>query len=599
MPEVKLTAELRTEFGKGAARRIRRADKVPAVLYGHGTDPIHISLPGHETLLALRTANALLSIDVNGDSQLALPKQVQRDPLKHTIEHVDLVIVRRGEKVTVDIRIQTEGEAAAETLVVVDQNTVAVEAEATHIPQQITVSIEGLEAGTQILARDLTLPSRVPLAIDPETLVVNITAAQTEEQAEAELAEAEAEAGIEPTLTEEYRGRGRGCGRGASPARTTSPDAVPGCPHGWWSASVIPVRPSPDTGTTSASWWPRSSPTRIGARFGAAKGMRAEVAEGRLGLPGADAVPRLTLVKPRTFMNDTGAAVARLLAYFKIGLDRLVAVHDELDIDPGQIRVKFGGGDNGHNGLRSMRSPLGSGDFFRVRVGIGRPPGRQDPADFLLSDFSARPNARRSARRWSGPPTPWSPWSPTASNAPSPASTPNRRSSIHLPARAASRAEEEGRARSVTGAGDRCSRCRPADPLSYACAASVRVSEIVIGTPRPRRSGPRPRTVVQVERRKPPALLCRLDDSGGARDRRPPPLRDASAGQDNLEPGSASSACRAMVAEHRSAARRPSIFRYAAQRDRGAVRRDARWSRVVPAPSSTGAGRAGRACLRS
>ena len=202
MPEVKLTAELRTEFGKGAARRIRRADKVPAVLYGHGTDPIHISLPGHETLLALRAANALLSIDVNGDSQLALPKQVQRDPLKHTIEHVDLVIVRRGEKVTVDIPVQVEGDAASETLVVVDQNSITVEAEATHIPQQIIVSIEGLEAGTQILARELTLPSGVTLAVDPETLVVNMTAAQTEEQAEAELAEAEAEAGIEPTVAE-------------------------------------------------------------------------------------------------------------------------------------------------------------------------------------------------------------------------------------------------------------------------------------------------------------------------------------------------------------------------------------------------------------
>ena len=125
MPEVKLTAELRTEFGKGAARRIRRAHKVPAVLYGHGTDPIHISLPGHETLLALRTANALLSIDVDGKSQLALPKQVQRDPLKHTIEHVDLVLVRRGEKVTVDIAIHLEGEAGDDTLVVVDQNSVS------------------------------------------------------------------------------------------------------------------------------------------------------------------------------------------------------------------------------------------------------------------------------------------------------------------------------------------------------------------------------------------------------------------------------------------------------------------------------------------
>lgn len=199
MPEVKLIAELRTEFGKGAARRIRRAHKVPAVLYGHGTAPIHIALPGHETLLALRTANALLSIEVNGSSQLALPKQVQRDPLKHTIEHVDLVIVRRGEKVTVDVRVHLEGEAGPETLVVVDHNSIPVEAEATDIPDQIVVSVEGLPPGTQILARDLQLPAGSTLDLDPETLIVNITNAPTAEALEAELAEAEAEAGIEPT----------------------------------------------------------------------------------------------------------------------------------------------------------------------------------------------------------------------------------------------------------------------------------------------------------------------------------------------------------------------------------------------------------------
>ena len=202
MPEVKLTAELRTEFGKGAARRIRRAHKVPAVLYGHGSDPIHISLPGHETLLALRTANALLSIDINGKSQLALPKQVQRDPLKHTIDHVDLVIVRRGEKVTVDVPLQVEGEAGDDTLVVVDHNSISVEAEATHLPQQIVVSIEGLPAGTQIHAGDLELPSGATLGMDPETLVVNVTNAPSAEAIEAELAEAEAEAGIEPTVAE-------------------------------------------------------------------------------------------------------------------------------------------------------------------------------------------------------------------------------------------------------------------------------------------------------------------------------------------------------------------------------------------------------------
>jgi large subunit ribosomal protein L25 len=200
VPEVKLTAELRTEFGKGAARRIRRAHKVPAVLYGHGTAPIHISLPGHETLLALRTANALLSIEVNGSSQLALPKQVQRDPLKHTIEHVDLVLVRRGEKVTVDVPVQVEGEAGPETLVVVDHNAVPVQAEATHIPEQIVVSVEGLPPGTQILARDLKLPAGSSVDLDPETLIVNVTNAPTAEAVEAELAEAEAEAGIEPTV---------------------------------------------------------------------------------------------------------------------------------------------------------------------------------------------------------------------------------------------------------------------------------------------------------------------------------------------------------------------------------------------------------------
>ena len=202
MPEVKLIAELRTEFGKGAARRIRRADKVPAVLYGHGTAPIHIALPGHETLLALRTANALLSIEVNGSSQLALPKQVQRDPLKHTIEHVDLVIVRRGEKVTVDVAVHIVGEAGPDTLVVVDHNNVPLEAEATQIPERIVVSVDQLPPGTQILARDLRLPDGSSIDLDPETLIVNIINAPTAEAMEAELAAADAEAGIEPTVAE-------------------------------------------------------------------------------------------------------------------------------------------------------------------------------------------------------------------------------------------------------------------------------------------------------------------------------------------------------------------------------------------------------------
>ena len=131
---------------------------------------------------------------------------------------------------------------------------------------------------------------------------------------------------------------------------------------------------------------------RLGLRFAPTKGIRAELAEGRLGSPGADS-PRVVLAKSRTYMNETGTPVAGLLGYHKIPPDRLIVIHDELDIDPGQLRVKFGGGDNGHNGLKSIRRSLGSGDFYRVRIGVGRPPGRQDPADYLLSNFPAADRA--------------------------------------------------------------------------------------------------------------------------------------------------------------------------------------------------------------
>ena len=205
MSAEKITAESRTEFGKGAARRIRREHKVPAVVYGHGNDPIHITLPGHDTMMALKHggANALLELDIDGKTTLALTKQVQVDPIKRHLEHIDFVAVRKGEKVTVDVPVQLTGEAAKETLVVLDNATIQIEAEATHIPEHIEVDIEGLEAGTQILASDLTLPEGSTLLLDPEALVVNITDAPTTEEIEAELAEAEAEAGIERDPSDE------------------------------------------------------------------------------------------------------------------------------------------------------------------------------------------------------------------------------------------------------------------------------------------------------------------------------------------------------------------------------------------------------------
>ncbi|MFD3590131.1 50S ribosomal protein L25/general stress protein Ctc [Streptomyces sp. NPDC058683] len=183
MSEVKIAAESRTEFGKGAARRIRRDSKVPGVLYGHGSDPIHLTLPGHELLLALRTPNVLISLDIDGKSnELAIPKSVVRDPIRGYLEHVDLLLVKRGEKVNVEIPVHTEGELApGGNLLEHVLNALPVEAEATHIPESVTVSVEGLEAGASVLAKDITLPSGTTLAVDGDTVVLQVLAAQAEE----------------------------------------------------------------------------------------------------------------------------------------------------------------------------------------------------------------------------------------------------------------------------------------------------------------------------------------------------------------------------------------------------------------------------------
>ena len=202
MSETIIQAEPRTEFGKGAARRIRRADKVPAVLYGHGADPLHVTLPGHELMIALRNSNALLSIDLEGKKQLALPKQVQRDPIRGAIEHADLIIVRRGEKVVVELHVIVEGEADSEAMVVTEATSVPVEAEATSIPESVVVDVTGMSAGDHVTAADLKLPVGVSIHIDPEHLIVNVVAAPTAAEVEAELADAEADAGIERDVSE-------------------------------------------------------------------------------------------------------------------------------------------------------------------------------------------------------------------------------------------------------------------------------------------------------------------------------------------------------------------------------------------------------------
>ncbi|WP_232549588.1 50S ribosomal protein L25/general stress protein Ctc [Propioniciclava soli] len=193
--EIKLAAEARNEFGKGAARRIRRAAKVPAVIYGHGTDPVHITLPGHETLLALRTANALLSISIDGAAdQLALPKQVQRDPIRGFIEHVDLVVVRRGEKVTVDIPIVVTGADKEDRILVLDQQSISLEVEATNIPSEIAIDVSAFEIGDSLSAGQLELPQGAVFHGEADDLILSIAAAPTADEVAAELDAAVADA---------------------------------------------------------------------------------------------------------------------------------------------------------------------------------------------------------------------------------------------------------------------------------------------------------------------------------------------------------------------------------------------------------------------
>lgn len=192
MPEVRIAAEPRTEFGKGPSRRVRRAGRVPAVMYGHGVENKHMTLPEHDLMLALKTPNVLIRLEgLPGQSGLALPKAVQRDPLKGTIEHVDLITVRQGEKVTVEIPIRVTGEVFPGGLL--DQQLVqlAVEAEATHLPDGVDVDVEGMEVGTSVHAQDLALPAGSTLATDPEALVLHVVAERTAAQLEAELGEGE------------------------------------------------------------------------------------------------------------------------------------------------------------------------------------------------------------------------------------------------------------------------------------------------------------------------------------------------------------------------------------------------------------------------
>ncbi|RXZ46753.1 50S ribosomal protein L25/general stress protein Ctc [Agromyces fucosus] len=188
----KVVADTRESFGKGAARKLRATGKIPAVVYGHGTEPRHIALPSHQIGLILRKANAVLDLQIDGKSQLALVKDVQKDPVHQVIEHLDLIVIKKGEKVQVEVPVHVEGETAPGTIADLDQHTLSLEAEATHIPENVVVNVEGLEEGTQILAGAVELPKGATLLSDPEALVINVHTPQKVDLGE-EAAEAEAE----------------------------------------------------------------------------------------------------------------------------------------------------------------------------------------------------------------------------------------------------------------------------------------------------------------------------------------------------------------------------------------------------------------------
>ena len=189
----RLITEVRNSFGKGAARKIRATGKVPAVIYGHGTEPQHVTLPGHEISLILRKANQVLELDIQGKTQLVLVKDVQKDPVRQIIEHLDLIVVRKGEKVQVEVFVHLIGETAAGTVAELDAKTLLLEVEATQIPENVTVDIEGAEEGTHILAKDVTLPAGAILISDPDALVVAVSVPQEQDLGEvAEVAEGEA-----------------------------------------------------------------------------------------------------------------------------------------------------------------------------------------------------------------------------------------------------------------------------------------------------------------------------------------------------------------------------------------------------------------------
>ena len=364
-----LTAAVRKETGKGASRRARRTGKVPTILYGHGAEPQHLELDAHDFSAVLRNSgtNAVLTLDIEGKEQLALTKSLEIHPIRRNIQHADLLVVRRGEKVTVEVNVVVEGEAAYGTLVTQDANTIDDRGRRAVDPRPPHRFGRGRRDRHPVRRGAITLPAGVTLVSDPEMLVVNVVAAPTAEDLESR--------GCRRGRPKRPRARARRPPRARARQPTRHPPKLPSrrtprwpIPF-WWSAWATLDRDTRRRGTTWVSLWPTSCPTASarGSRCTRSRGPRWR----RATLGGRSIV----LAKPRCYMNESGRQVGPLAKFYSVAPADIVVIHDELDIEFGRIRLKFGGGVAGHNGLRSVASALGTNDFQRVRIGIGRPPG--------------------------------------------------------------------------------------------------------------------------------------------------------------------------------------------------------------------------------
>ena len=371
---------MRTETGKGASRRARREGKIPAVLYGHGADPQHLELPGHDFAAVLRHSgtNAVLTLDIEGKEQLALTKALDIHPIRRTIQHADLLVVRRGEKVVVEVNVGGRGRGRTRHPGHPGDQHHRDRGRG-HVDSRAVDGVRrGRRTGHPVHRRADPAAAGVNLISDPELLVVNVVNAPTAEEL-AEEGAGEVAEGAEPD--EEARGP-----KPRPPGRVRVPDsnvAEPLLVVGLGNPGDNYARTRHNLGFMVADLLA----ARLGSKFKAHKRSGAEVVSGRL------AGHSVVLAKPRCYMNESGRQVGPLAKFYSVSPADIVVIHDDLDLDFGRIRLKIGGGEGGHNGLRSVASALGTKDFQRVRIGIGRPPGRKDPAAFVLENFTAAERA--------------------------------------------------------------------------------------------------------------------------------------------------------------------------------------------------------------